>query len=168
MECFAGKKLPREVAESQYMINRQPALFPLKGAVFKTAAEVGESRAAEFAAHAYRRGYNDIKSKQEILKMFREHTKDEQFLFLLINDEIKSQAYVQTSTPAVAQIGGIYTVETERGRGYCKALTAEFCRRIGEKGKIPSLIVQKDNIPAKKAYERIGFDYYDDYSIIKF
>lgn len=168
IECLGSKKPLRENAESQYMINRQLKPFALEGALFKTAAEVGEIRAADFVANAYRRGYNDIKSRQEILKMFREHTEDEQFLFLLINGEIKAQAYVQTSTPAIAQIGGVYTMEEERGRGYCKAITSEFSRRIICKGKLPSLIVRNDNIPAKRAYEHIGFCYYDDYSIVKF
>jgi predicted GNAT family acetyltransferase len=43
-----------------------------------------------------------------------------------------------------------------------------MCRRIIEKGKLPTLSVKKNNTPALRAYTSIGFENYDDYLIVRF
>lgn len=161
------RKSIREIAESEYMVNYHVTPYLFEGAQFQTASELGEGQAAEFIAKAYRLGYSDGKVQYKVKKLLQEHTGAEEFLFLLIEGDIKAHAYIRTSTAKVAQIGGVYTLETERGRGYCKAITSELCARSMRLGKTPTLTVRKDNLPAKRAYEHIGFSRYDDYLIVK-
>lgn len=162
------RKAPREIAKSEYMVNYGGEPFLLEGVQFQTAGELGEEQAIEFIANSYRFGYSDGKTLYEIKKLLQEHTGIKEFLFLLVDGEIKVQACIRASTAKVAQIGGVYTLEAERGRGYCKAITAELCAKSMRLGKTPTLIVHRDNLPAKRAYEHIGFSRYDDYLIIKF
>lgn len=117
---------------------------------------------------AYEDGIRSVRTRDEIEKMFRERGEDEDFLFLLKNGEIKAQANVQTYTSKINQVGGVFTIRGERGKGYCKAVVSEVCRRILERGKTPTLMVRKNNTPAVKAYKALGFSYYCDYLIISF
>ena len=78
-----------------------------------------------------------------------------------------AQAGIQTYTPKINQIGSVYTPEEERGKGYAKAIVSEICKRIIERGKMPTLMVNKDNTPAVRAYNALGFEHYDDYLIVK-
>jgi ribosomal protein S18 acetylase RimI-like enzyme len=157
----------REYAESEYLTNHSCKAAICQEAVFRRASEIDSQVTAEFVLRAYQDGYGEEKNKLEVLRMFREHSGEEEFLFLISGGQIVAQAYLQTSTSKVAQIGGVYTAPEARGRGYCKAITSEFCRRITGQGKLPALIVRKDNIPAKRAYTSIGFNYYGDYVLIK-
>ena len=165
---LAGRKDIREIVQCEYMLCRQFQPFILSGATFKTMAELGENRVLDFMASAYRREWNRFNNRTELLRLLSEHCGTEEFLFLVVKNDIKAQAYIQTTTPQVAQIGGIYTSKEQRGRGYSKAIASEFCRRIIQKGGTPSLIVKQDNLPAKRAYEYIGFTYFSDYQIIRF
>lgn len=93
---------------------------------------------------------------------------EEDYVFLIKDDKIVAQANIQTTTDEINQIGGVYTSEEERGKGYCKAVVSEICKRITARGKIPTLMVVKKNTPAVKAYSVLGFKHYDDYLIIEF
>lgn len=161
------RRVIREIVKSEYLVNLSIKPYLFEGGQFLTASELGEGKAAKFIAKTYRLGYNDAKIQYEVRKLLHEQTGSEEFLFLLVEGDIKAQAYIRTSTAKVAQIGGVYTLEAERGRGYCKAITSELCGRSMRLGKTPTLIVHKDNLPARKAYEHVGFDRYDDYLIIK-
>jgi uncharacterized protein len=77
-------------------------------------------------------------------------------------------ANIQTYTSKINQIGGVYTLPEYRGKGYCKAIVSELCKRILGRGKMPTLSVKNNNTPAVCAYQSIGFKYYDDYLIVKF
>jgi predicted GNAT family acetyltransferase len=90
------------------------------------------------------------------------------FTFLLKDGEIKAQASIQTSTNKLTQIGSVYTLNSERNKGYCKAIVSEVCKRIESLGKLPALLVRKNNTPAINAYKALGFTHYDNYLFINF
>lgn len=168
LPILQGRKHIRQLTESEYMVNHNLKPYVIRGAEFLTVSELGGKQAADFIARAYWHDTQDGKSRYGIQKQLQNPAVTEGFLFLLIDGDIKAQAYVKASTAKVAQIGGVYTLDEERGRGYCKAITSELCARIIRLGKTPALTVRQDNLPAKRAYEHIGFSWYDRYLIIKY
>lgn len=57
----------------------------------------------------------------------------------------------------VMQLGGVYTVQEERGRGLATALTAFLAESAAQKGMATVLFVGKENPAAIAAYKRAGF-----------
>jgi hypothetical protein len=130
--------------------------------------ELPLEEAATFAVEASKKGFDTEVSIEEKIKTFKERSKEEDYIFAIYNDEIVGQAYIQVSTDLVNQIGGVYTREKYRNKGICKTMVTELCKRIIKRGKKPVLMVKKHNIPAVKAYERLGFSHYDDYMMVRF
>jgi predicted GNAT family acetyltransferase len=129
---------------------------------------VNQPTALAFIVEAYRQGFKRRFNQELAIKLIEDRAHEEAFIFLLINGVPAAQAMIQVATNQISQIGGVYTNESCRGKGYCKALVGELCRRIHSVGKIPTLMVRKDNSPAVRAYQAVGFTYYDEYVIVKF
>ena len=155
--------------ESYFYVNQAPQPYSLD-CLHQIAdmAAIERESALAFIVETYRQGFQRRFNREMAAKLIEERGPEEDFLFLLINDEPVAQAIIQVVTGRLAQIGGVYTREEYRGRGYCKALVAELCRRICTAGRIPTLLVRQNNIPALKAYHGLGFTYYDEYLITKF
>ncbi len=129
---------------------------------------VDRSIALSFIVEAYRQGFQRRFNQELAVRLINERGSAEAFVFLLIDKVPVAQAGIQVVTGQIAQIGGVYTNEHHRGKGYCKALVAELCRRIHTVGKIPTLMVKRNNAPAIRAYLSLGFTYCDDYQIAKY
>ena len=69
---------------------------------------------------------------------------------------------------AVDQIGGVFTVEAERGRGVARRVMRELLDRIFREKGTASLFVKKHNAPAIALYRRLGFRVLEDYRISYF
>ncbi|MDR0567994.1 MAG: GNAT family N-acetyltransferase [Spirochaetaceae bacterium] len=63
------------------------------------------------------------------------------------------------------QIGGVYVLPEYRGLGIATRLTAAFAKEIIAEGKLVTLFVKKQNLPARSVYRRIGFISIGDYRI---
>lgn len=155
-------------SEDAYYINNNFKPFTLDGIQIIDGKELPIDDVEVFIKEAYKDGFRSVKTREEIEKMFIERSTDEDFLFLLKDGKIAAQANVQTYTEKINQVGGVFTLRSERGKGYCKTVVSEVCRRILQRGKVPTLMVRKNNTPAVKAYEALGFRYYCDYLIINF
>ncbi|MDF2569918.1 MAG: FR47-like protein [Sporomusa sp.] len=155
--------------DSYYFVNRdiKPYSFPCIGQITDARA-VDRIAALGFVVEAYRQGFVRRFNKELAAKLIDDRGPEEDYIFLLVGGVPKAQAVIQVATGRINQIGGVYTSEGNRGNGYCKVLVAELCRRIQGYGKTPVLMVRKDNIPAIKAYQSIGFTYADDYLVVKF
>lgn len=70
---------------------------------------------------------------------------------------IKGQAVIEFETDAFAQLGGVYTLTSERGKGIGKRLTSVLTERMLERGLKVNLLVMKHNVPAVKVYEKLGY-----------
>lgn len=132
------------------------------------AGEVERTAALRFVVEAYRQGFMRRFNTELAAKLIDDRGPEEDHIFLLVDGEPKAQAAIQVTTDRINQIGGVYTSQDCRGKGYCKVLVAELCRRIRSYGKLPVLMVRKDNLPAIKSYQSIGFTYLNDYSVVKF
>ena len=151
--------------ESGYYLNRDFSPWIAEQAEFVNIEDVDPAIAARFVIRVNRYGFQrDVTA--EVHKIIRERAPEEDYLLMRVGEKIVGQALIQTFTNQINQIGAVYTVEEERGRGYCKALMSEMCRRILGRGKIPALMVKNDNLAAVKAYTALGFACYDDYLLI--
>ncbi len=92
---------------------------------------------------------------------------EEEYLYLLDSDRIVAQGMIQSTSSQMEEVGGIFTLDEYRGKGYGKALVSRLCQDIIDRGKNPYLIVSKINKRANDIYRHIGFEYYDDYLMIE-
>jgi len=63
------------------------------------------------------------------------------------------------------QIGGVYVYPDYRGIGIAGRMTFEFVEGLVAQGRGISLFVKKNNIAARRVYQRIGFEITGDYRI---
>lgn len=129
---------------------------------------VDQSRALAFIVEAYRQGFQRRFNQELAVKLIEDRQGGEDFVFLLVDTIPVAQALIQVVAGRTAQIGGVYTNERHRGKGYCKALVGELCQQIHAAGRIPTLMVRKDNIPAVRAYQALGFTCHDEWLLAKF
>ncbi len=57
----------------------------------------------------------------------------------------------------IIEIGGVYTFPEFRNRGYGRRIVDDIAIRIRQRGKVPVLQVDRENIPACRLYERAGW-----------
>lgn len=156
-----------EYSDDSYYINEDPREYNLPDVEISAVSEVKLDDALNFMLEARRVGFGDNPSREDLHKVLSQRAPEEDYVFLLKEGRIAAQACIQTTTSKINQIGGVYTTESERGKGYCKAIVSKLCSIIKKRGKIPTLMVRKNNVPAVRAYVSLGFKYYDDYNIIK-
>lgn len=161
-------KESREYRESSYCVNRNFRPFSLEGVDFLDVTGTPDDDTVNFILNGRVRGFQQQVTREEIVKTLSQRGAEEDYLIAVRGGKKVAQACIQTYTPAISQIGAVYTAEDERGRGYCKAIVSELCKRIIARGKIPALSVDKDNLPAIKAYSAVGFTHYADYLILTF
>jgi predicted GNAT family acetyltransferase len=65
----------------------------------------------------------------------------------------------------VDQVGGVYTVPSERGKGLGKAVVSELLKEVFSEKQAACLFVKKHNRAAIALYERLGFAPLTDYVI---
>lgn len=167
-DTIFGGKDTLTYQESSYFVNNKFAPFSLKNVAFAKVDEMDKNKVIAFVKEAYWQGFGHNYSIEETRKLLEQRTREEEFLFLVAEDKIVAQAYIQAATKEVNQIGGVFTIAEERGQGYCKAIVSELCQNIIARDKTPSLIVRKDNAAAIRAYTSLGFSHFDDYLLIKF
>jgi GNAT superfamily N-acetyltransferase len=73
------------------------------------------------------------------------------------NGLLVSCATVSENLEDVALIRGVFTVLSMRGQGLSTSVCSVLVEELIRLGKIPILWVSKDNLPALKLYEKLGF-----------
>lgn len=66
-----------------------------------------------------------------------------------------------------AQISGVYTAPELRGRGLATRGMYDLCEILFDKG-LPRIVLyfNRENEPARRVYEKVGFSYYTDYQTV--
>lgn len=167
-EKIESYKETQEYDECSYFINNNFKPCILDGMNFINANEEISDEVIDFVLDGRINGFNQVTTREDIKKTLLQRGDEEEFIIAEKDGKMVAQACVQTYTPKINQIGSVYTTKEDRGKGYCKAVVSEICRRIIAKGKIPTLSVKKNNTPAVMAYTTLGFDHYDDYLIVRF
>ncbi|KNF07514.1 putative acetyltransferase [Gottschalkia purinilytica] len=166
-EKIKGHKEIWEYDESYYFINKAFKPFILDEINFINVNEINSEDIVDFIVDARANGFNQTVTREDIRETLAQRGKEEEFIIAEKNNKMVAQACVQVYTHRTNQIGSVYTIKEERGKGYCKAIVSQMCTRIIARGKVPTLSVKKNNIPAVKAYTTLGFEYYDDYLIVR-
>ncbi|MDF2880698.1 MAG: family N-acetyltransferase [Clostridiaceae bacterium] len=155
-----------EYSDDSYFVNDSFKPFILKNIDIVNAKDLPVDKAVAFLQEVNEQGFNRISSRDEIIKTMNERGEEEESVVVLLNGKAVAHANIQTFTDKINQIGGVYTSKDYRGNGYCKAAVSEICSRILIRGKVPTLMVRKNNIPAVNAYKALGFNHYSDYLLI--
>ncbi|WP_430884938.1 GNAT family N-acetyltransferase [Fusibacter sp. JL216-2] len=81
----------------------------------------------------------------------------ENYIYYIEDSQIKGQAVIEFETRTFAQLGGVFTRPSVRGKGVGKRLTSVLTHRMLGKNLHVNLLVMKDNIAAIKVYEALGY-----------
>ena len=73
------------------------------------------------------------------------------------NGQIAAMAGERMRLPGFTEVSGVCTHPDHRGYGYAALLTYEIARGIIAAGAVPFLHCYPSNVPAVRAYEKIGF-----------
>jgi ribosomal protein S18 acetylase RimI-like enzyme len=160
-------KALREVEECKYCVNNNFKPFTLEGIDFVDVSKESDISAISFVRKAYLRGFGAERTIEDTTLLLSQRNEEEEFVILSKDNNLVAQACIQAFTDTTNQIGAVYTLEEERGKGYAKAVVSELCDRIIQRGKLPTLIVNKNNSAALNAYKAIGFEEREDYLIIR-
>lgn len=153
--------------ESSYFINKSFTPFVLKDLVLINAFEyIKEEKIVDFLVRVRNQGFQENVSREEVVKSVK-YEPEEDAVIGVINGKPVAFAKIQTYTDTLCQIGSVFTEETERGKGYCKAVVSEICNRIVSRSKMPTLFVRKNNTPAVSAYTALGFKHLTDYLFVE-
>jgi len=125
------------------------------------------SKAIDFLIEVEKSFGRKTNTVNELKKKIMDRSKNGDYLFLVKDDNVVSQAMIQLQSPLAGEIGGVYTIPACRGRGYGKFLVSKLCENLIKNNKIPLLIVDSENSSAINLYRSIGFKYYDDYLLIE-
>jgi GNAT superfamily N-acetyltransferase len=76
-------------------------------------------------------------------------------------------ARAQVALPGTWVIGGVFTVPDLRGRHLATDVTQTAARAALEAGARPTLYVRDDNAPARRIYEKLGFQPFDRRALVE-
>jgi GNAT superfamily N-acetyltransferase len=166
-EAIRRYKHLREFEECSYFVNSNFKSFKLEGVEFIDVPKDNNEKILSFVRKAFLQGFGAERSIEGTRLLLSQRGEEEDFIILSRDNKLLAQACIQTCTKNTNQIGAVYTLEEERGKGYAKALVSELCKRIMDRGKLPTLIVNKRNAPALNAYKALGFEHHYDCLIVK-
>lgn len=93
-------------------------------------------------------------------------TTGENWMGIKVNNEVISVGSARI-TEFGGLIGVVATHEAHRNRGYATSIVSELVRLILEKLSTALIFVLSDNLPAVKAYSKVGFKPYRKYFFMK-
>jgi GNAT superfamily N-acetyltransferase len=97
---------------------------------------------------------------------FLKHSLKEELVYVAEKNGIPvAKAATNARGFAVDQVGGVYTVPEERGKGIAGAVVAELLKAMFAEKEGACLFVKKRNRPAIALYDRLGFAPVTDYVI---
>lgn len=92
---------------------------------------------------------------------------DDRLWVLIRQGRLVAMSGFNATLPDTVQVGGVYTDENYRGRGYARALVAATLRDARDAGVTQALLfTEMDNVPAQRAYESLGFERVGDYGMV--
>lgn len=157
-----------EANDSFYLVNRDFKPFFAPDLQFVDGVKEKSEDVVDFIIETRCKGFKQTVEKNDVLKNLEQRGAEEDYILVKANGRIVAGACIQTYTPSLNQIGSVYTTEEERGKGYAKAVVSHLCSKIVSRGKIPTLFVLKNNIPAFRAYTALGFMKHDEYMLVRF
>ncbi|MBT4739746.1 MAG: GNAT family N-acetyltransferase [Rhodospirillaceae bacterium] len=100
-------------------------------------------------------------------KMFRGAIEEQRLWVLEDNDRPVAMTSFNAVLRDTVQVGGVFTPEESRGRGYARSVVAGSLLDAKAGGAAEALLfTEVDNLPAQKAYESLGFVRVGDYGMV--
>ena len=90
-------------------------------------------------------------------------------LFLVEDEQgrVASAALSSAEGGGAAMLGGVATLAEYRGRGLSALCVGALCEHLARKGlRTVSLFYLKDNAPAGRVYDKLGFTYNGDWLLV--
>lgn len=128
-----------------------------------------------YPEYTYRINKNDFEAINEFLRKINPDTfftaamlKTGKYFMIRKNSDLIAMAGVHfySEETSIAAIGNVVTAADFRGKGYGGSVTASLVCDLYKDVKYIGLNVKADNIPAIKAYEKMGFIYHSSYEKI--
>lgn len=116
----------------------------LPAAIDMFIGEVGVDPCAGDGGRSYRRRLSSLIAAHRVFARFD-------------GDAVVFKAEIGSMSRRVGQIQGVWVAPHMRGRGLGAAGTAAVAQAVIAQGRTPSLYVNSFNLPARAAYERVGF-----------
>ena len=101
----------------------------------------------------------------QCLRSLRQALREQLVYLAEMDGEPLAKAATNARGYRVDQIGGVYTVPSERGKGLGKTVVSELLNKVFSEKNEACLFVKKHNRPAIALYERLGFAPVNDYVI---
>jgi len=109
---------------------------------------------------------NRQKHSEQVCKQYLKRTLRQQLVLMAEqNGAVVAKAGTNARGFHTDQIGGVFTVESERNSGLAFCVMEELLRRIFAEKPSACLFVKKDNLPALSLYRKLGFRTVDGYQI---
>ena len=105
--------------------------------------------------------------KAKSKKSLRYTIENNKLFYLQKTGKIVSSVLTHCESPEAALIGGVYTPEKYRGKGYARICMEVLMDAIQKEGKTPCLFYEKNNTSAKQLYQKLGFQPYGDWVVIE-
>lgn len=100
-------------------------------------------------------------------EMFRGMIADDRIWVLEDNGTLVAMTAFNATLPDTVQVGGVFTPETVRGKGYARAVVAASLLNAEANGVHTAILfTEATNVPAQKAYESLGFARIGDYGMV--
>lgn len=131
----------------------------LSGGQFEDARRrIGSWAVQDFVMRCMKDCFGYTVSRGTVRRLLKEKTRHEPYLLLRVGGKYVAQAHVQSRTPGFCQIGGVCTLPEERRRGYARAVVTEMMGLIAQDGgRRACLVVNEDNVGARRLYDELGF-----------
>mgnify|MGYP001772500806 CR=1 FL=1 len=138
-----------QVGEFHDMICTHESFKP--SSLERLAVKLGEEHAPLYRDLELERGVEvSVEEAREILKAYPHYG-------VVVGNTLASIAASYITLPWVYVVGGVFTRERYRGRGYAKAVVSAITREALSSGAIAGLHVEAGNEPAIRVYETLGY-----------
>ncbi len=100
------------------------------------------------------------KPSEEEIKGAERKLKEQACYGIFIDSTLVSTACIQVRLPEIWIIGDFYTKPEYRNKGYATSLASFLVKEALKETNHVGLFVRSDNYPAKRVYEKVGFQAY--------
>lgn len=104
-------------------------------------------------------------SEEASILSLKKNLKEQQIFALEVDGRLASKAATNARGKNYVQLGGVFTVKEQRGKGYGKMVVSHFLKAMAALNKKVVLFVKPQNLPAIKLYLSCGFEKIGAYNI---
>ncbi|MGV3525752.1 MAG: GNAT family N-acetyltransferase [Candidatus Sericytochromatia bacterium] len=114
--------------------------------------------------HFYQRSETmQARSRESLLHTITHH----RLYYLQKMGKLVSAALTHCESQEAALIGGVYTPKAYRGKGFGQLCVRGLMQALKAENKVPCLFYEKNNLAARKLYEKLGFQPHGEWIVIE-